>query len=198
MKQGGVGYVQPDGGSFPSMAEMNQAVLECGAIPTLAWLDGTSDGERDVERLFAVGIASGAAALNIIPDRNYTPGVRDERLENLYAVVAAAERHSFPIVVGTEMNAYGNKLVDDFGSAELRPLAPVFLRGARIVYAHSVLQRQCGLGYLGPWAQRTFASTTTRNAFYAEIGRRVGPATEDLLRELPTDATPDAVLARLA
>ena len=198
VKQGGVGYIQLDSGSFPSMGEMNQAVLECGAIPTLAWLDGTSDGERDVERLFAVAIASGAAALNIIPDRNYTPGVRDERLENLYAVVAAAERHGFPIVVGTEMNAHGNKLVDDFGSAELRPLAPVFLRGARIVYAHSVLQRQRGLGYLGPWAQRTFASTTTRNAFYAEIGRRVGPATEHLLRELPTDATPDAVLARLA
>ena len=34
MKQGGVGYVKPDSGSFPKMAEMNAFVLQCGAIPT--------------------------------------------------------------------------------------------------------------------------------------------------------------------
>lgn len=197
LKRGGVGYVAPDSGSFPRMDDMNRAVLECGAIPTLAWLDGTSEGERDVERLFTVGIAHGAAALNIIPDRNYTAGVRDERVNNLYAVVAAAERHGFPIVVGTEMNAYGNKLVDDFECAELRPLAPVFERGAHIVYAHSVLQRQCGLGYLGPWAWRTFASTAARNSFYAEVGLRVTPATEDRLHELSAEPAPDEILARL-
>ena len=77
------------------------------------------------------------------------------RCANLYAVAAAAVRRGFPIVVGTEMNAPGNRLVDDFQCAELRRLVPVFLRGARIVYGHSVLQRQCGLGYLGEWAVRT-------------------------------------------
>ena len=101
-------------------------------------------------------MASGAAALNIIPDRNYTPGVKDQKLQNLYDVVALAEKHHFPIIVGTEMNSPGNKFVDSFETAELKPLVPVFLRGAHIFYAHSVLQRQSGLGYLSPWAAEDF------------------------------------------
>ena len=96
MKKGGVGYVQPGEGSFPLMADMNRFVLESGAIPTLAWLDGTSEGEKCIEELFDVGMASGAAALNIIPDRNYTPGVRDQKLQNLYDVVAAGGEASLP------------------------------------------------------------------------------------------------------
>src|SRR5208283_955924 len=83
MKKGGVGYVQPGEGSFPLMADMNRFILESGAIPTLAWLDGASEGEKSIEELFDVGMASGAAALNLIPDRNYTPGLRDRKLENL-------------------------------------------------------------------------------------------------------------------
>ena len=79
MKQGGVGYVAPDRGSFPEMAKMNRFVAEAGAIPTVAWLDGASDGERQMEEFVDVAIASGAAALNVIPDRNYTPGAPDEQ-----------------------------------------------------------------------------------------------------------------------
>ncbi|MCU0782862.1 MAG: hypothetical protein MUF81_02205 [Verrucomicrobia bacterium] len=74
MKRGGIGYVQPGEGSFPRMADMNRFVLECGAIPTLTWLDGTSDGEKAIEELFEIAKSTGAAALNIIPDRNYSPG----------------------------------------------------------------------------------------------------------------------------
>ena len=44
MKQGGVGYVAPDRGAFPEMAKMNRFVAEAGAIPTVAWLDGMSEG----------------------------------------------------------------------------------------------------------------------------------------------------------
>ncbi|HUK44385.1 MAG TPA: hypothetical protein VLV28_03745 [Gaiellaceae bacterium] len=197
LKRGGVGYVQPDGGSFPLIADLNRVVAECGAIPTLAWLDGTSEGEGDVERLFSVAVTYGIAALNIVPDRNYTPGVRDRRLENLEAVVAAAGRYGFPIVVGTEMNAPGNRIVDDFASAELRPLAPVFERGALIVYGHSALERQSGLGYLGSWAHEAFPSVFARNDFYAEVGRRVGPAIEDRLQFVSPEMPPEAILARL-
>ena len=179
MKKGGVGYVQPGKGSFPLMADMNRFVAEAGAIPTLTWLDGTSDGERAIEELFAVGKSTGAAALNIIPDRNYTPGVKNQKLQNLYGVVALAEQHHFPIVVGTEMNAPGTKFVDSFDTAELAPLLPVFLKGAHIAYAHSVLQRHNGRGYLSAWATKTFPSAATKNVFYEQLGRELKPDEED-------------------
>ena len=189
--------MQPGQGSFPLMADMNRFVLEAGAIPTLAWLDGTTDGEKRMEELFAVGRASGVAALNIIPDRNYTPGVKDQKLQNLYDVVALAEKNHFPIIVGTEMNAAGNKFVDAFGTAELKPLVPVFLRGAHIVYAHSVLQRQSGLGYLSAWAKKHFAAPVAKNDFYEMLGRELQPALENRLRGLTAEATPAQILAKI-
>ena len=197
MKKGGVGYVQPGKGSFPLMADMNRFVLESGAIPTLAWLDGTTDGEKCIEEFFQVGMASGAAALNIIPDRNYTPGVKDQKLQNLHDVIALAEKHHFPVIVGTEMNSPGNKFVDSFETAELKPLVPVFLRAAHIVYAHSVLQRQGELGYLSPWAKKTFVTPAAKNEFFEKLGRELQPATEERLRGLTPEATPVQILAKV-
>ncbi|MDE3068449.1 MAG: hypothetical protein KGJ60_13010 [Verrucomicrobiota bacterium] len=197
MKKGGPGYVPPGRDSFPVMADMNQFVLESGAIPTLTWLDGTSEGEKCIEELFAVARSTGAAALNLIPDRNYTPGVKDEKLKNLYDVAALAERHGFPVVAGTEMNAPGNKFVDDFSTAELKPLVPVFLKGAHIVYAHSVLQRAGGLGYLSAWAKENFASVKAKNDFFEKLGRELEPAAEDRLRSLPSKVTPAEIFSNI-
>ncbi|MDW7979756.1 MAG: hypothetical protein RMH97_04235 [Verrucomicrobiales bacterium] len=197
MKRGGVGYVQPGKGSFPVMAEMNRFVLESGAIPTLAWLDGTSEGERCIEELLQVAMATGVAAINIIPDRNFTPGVKDQKLQNLHDVIALAERHGLPVIVGTEMNAPGNKFVDSFDAAELKPFVPVFLKGAYIAYAHSVLQRQSGFGYLSAWARRNFDSVAAKNAFYERVGRELSPAREGVLANLPPETTPDSILARI-
>ncbi len=142
MKRGGVGYVQPDGGSFPTMADMNRFVLDAGGIPTYAWLDGTSVGERDIERLLEVAMSTGVAALNIIPDRNCAPGVEDEKLANLRSVVELAGKLGLPLVVGTEMNSPGQKFVDDFASAELAPFVPLFLKGARFVREHADYRRR--------------------------------------------------------
>ncbi len=197
MKKGGVGYVPPGEGSFPLMADMNRFVLECGAIPTLTWLDGASEGEKSIEELFEVGKATGAAALNLIPDRNYTPGQRDQKLQNLYDVVALAGKHHFPIMVGTEMNSPGNKFVDSFETAELKPLVPVFLRGAHIFYAHSVLQRQSAMGYLSHWAAGTFTSTAAKNDFFERLGRELTPAKEDQLRGLTATVAPSHILAKI-
>lgn len=197
MKRGGVGYVQPDCRSFPLMSEMNRFVIACGAIPTLAWLDGTSEGERDIEELLEVAIRSGVAAVNIIPDRNYTPGVRDHKLRNLYDFVERAEKLHLPVIVGTEMNAPGNKFVDAFETAELQPLVPVFLKGAYIAYGHTVLQHGSGMGYLSAWAQKNFSSTAEKNRFYEEVGRKTEPQAIHLLRNLPEDSTPDSILAKL-
>ena len=197
MKQGGVGYVAPDRGSFPEMAKMNRFVAEAGAIPTVAWLDGASEGERRMEDFVDIAIASGAAALNVIPDRNYTPGAPDDKVKNLYAVVALAERRGFPVVAGTEMNAPGQKFVDSFSSAELKPLAPMFLRSAHIVCAHTVLQRELGLGYLSPWAKASFSSIATKNEFFAAAGRALRPGGEKRLSVIDASTSPKQLLASL-
>jgi DNA polymerase III alpha subunit len=42
MKRGGVGYVLPDKGSFPLMADTNHFILAAGGIPTVTWLDGAA------------------------------------------------------------------------------------------------------------------------------------------------------------
>jgi hypothetical protein len=122
-----------------------------------------------------VAKASGAAALNIIPDRNYTPGVKDQKLQSLYDVVALAEKHGFPIIVGTEMNAPGNRFVDAFDTAELKPLLPVFLKGAHIAFAHTMLQRHDGKGYLSDWAKQTFSTVADKNEFFVKLGHDLSP-----------------------
>jgi hypothetical protein len=197
MKRGGVGYVAPDRGSFPEMAKMNRFVAEVGAIPTVTWLDGASEGEQRMEDFVDIAAASGAAALNVIPDRNYTPGKPDSKLKHLYEVVALAERRGFPVVAGTEMNGPGQKFVDTFSSAELKPLAPIFLRSGYIVYAHSVLQRAGGLGYISEWAKAHFASVAAKNEFFAAAGHALRPGAEGKLGVLDADVSPRHLLARL-
>jgi len=197
MKRGGVGYVLPDKGSFPRMADTNQFVLAAGGIPTLTWLDGTSEGEKAIEELLEVAMSTGAAAINIIPDRNYTPGARNEKIDNLYQVVELAEKLHLPVVVGTEMNSPGQKFVDSFDTEELSPVAPIFLKGAYIVYAHSVLQQRCGLGYTSNWARKNFKSTAEKNEFFRELGSLLQPEQENRLVSITADATPGQILEKI-
>ncbi len=194
MKRGGVGYVLPDKGSFPLMADTNRFLLAVGAIPTLTWLDGTSEGEKDIEELLDVAMSTGAAAINVIPDRNYTAGAKDEKTDNLYQVVELAQKLHLPVVEGTEMNSPGQKFVDNFETAELSPLVPVFLKGAHIVYAHSVLQQKCGLGYTSDWAKKNFKSTAEKNEFFEELGNILEPEKEDKLSALSEDVTAKEIL----
>lgn len=197
MKRGGVGYVQPDHGSFPRMADLNAFILASGGIPVHTWLDGTSDGEREIEALLDVAMSTGVAAINVIPDRNYTPGSPDEKLKNLYQVVEVARKRHLPVVMGTEMNSPGQKFVDDFQSEELKHLAPDFLKGAHIVYAHSVLQRNCGLGYTSVWANKNFDSVADRNDFFEQVGSSLQPENEGSLVGLTDDVNPRELLAKI-
>lgn len=197
MKRGGVGYVQPNKGSFPQLADTNRFILAAGGIPVQTWLDGTSAGEQAMEELLDVAMSSGAAALNVIPDRNYTPGAPDEKTKNLYQVLELAEKRDLIVVEGTEMNSPGQKFVDDFASAELAPLAPVFLKGAYIVYAHSVLQRQCGLGYTSKWANNNFSGAAEKNTFYEQVGRLLQPQREDNLSALSDSPTAEEILDKI-
>jgi hypothetical protein len=197
MKRGGVGYVQPDKGSFPLMADTNRFILAAGGMPVHTWLDGSSDGEQAIEELLDVAMSTGAVALNVIPDRNYTPGSQDQKVKNLYHVIEVAQRRHLVVVEGTEMNSPGQKFVDDFDTVELAPLLPVFLGGARIVYAHSVLQRQCGLGYTSAWADRHFGTADRKNVFFEQVGATLKPQREDSLAGANETASPADILKRI-
>jgi len=98
--------------------------------------------------------------------------------------------------MGTEMNSPGQKFVDDFESEELKPLVPAFLKGAHIVYAHSVLQRQCGLGYTSAWAAKSFESVAEKNRFFERLGRLLQPQREDNLSGLNDHATAKEILEK--
>ena len=198
MKKGGVGYVQPGRDTFPLMADMNRFALQSGAIPTAAWLDGTSDGEKAMEELLRVSMASGVAAFNIIPDRNYTPGKPDQKLQNLHDVVKLADGLHLPVIIGTELNTAGNKFCDRFDTEEIKPLISVFRKSWQIVHGHTVLQRAAGLGYCSDWAAKHFANPADKNAFYGEVGRRTKPSTESKLASLGPQDAPDRILQKIA
>lgn len=194
MKAGGVGYAKPDSGSFPTLAETNRFIRAAGAIPLVTWLDGTSAGEAALDELLDLHAAGGAAGINIIPDRNYKSGVNDRKLANLYAVVETARRRNLFLVAGTEMNSPGNRFVDDFGTAELQPLLPDFVRGAHIVHGHTVLARAAGMGYVSDWSTATFRTATERNNFYETVGALVEPGATDVLKALAPDSSAAKVL----
>ena len=195
MKKGGVGYVQPDSGSFPNMTEMNEFVLKCGALPTLTWLDGCSDGEQAIRELVEVGQASGVVAFNIIPDRNYTPGSPDQKLKNLQDVIKLTQELEMPLIGGTEMNSPGQKLVDSFETEELAPVHPVFLRGAHILHGHSTLQKFGQMGYLSDWANSHFSQGKEKNDFYDKFGEIFSPCGDRMLQDsLSSEKAPEEVL----
>lgn len=197
MKAGGAGYVRPDGKDFPTLEEVNAFVLAQGAIPTFAFLDGGSEGEQAMPELLDVMTASGVAAVNIIPDRNWNISNQQEKkrkVQALYAFVQEARNRCLPIIIGTEMNAYGQRFVDDFNAPELTPLVPAFLEGAHILYAHTRLHAHAEMGYLSPWAKSHFRTARHKNSFFAEVGKRLQPGDTASLEAITADHGPDQIL----
>jgi hypothetical protein len=178
MKREGVGYVQPESGMFPSLERFHELIVACGALPCCAWLDGTSATEQAIDEWLEFLIARGVVTLNIVPDRNWNiadPEIRRRKVRNLYRVVELAQELDLPLNVGTEMNSFGQKTVDDFDAPDLAPLRQAFLDGAYFVYGHTIMQRLLGLGYQSEWAQTCLPTRRTRNEFYVELGRLVPP-----------------------
>lgn len=194
MKRGGVGYVQPDSGSFVWMDKFNEFVLQAQGIPTLTWLDGTSTGEGKIEELLAIAMQTGVNAINIIPDRNYGPKGGQEKYKKLCEIFQIAQSMDLVPIVGTEMNSPGQKFVDDFASDELKPMLKYFLKGAHIVYAHERLQRQAGLGYCSDWARKHFPGRKERNIFFEEVGTSLAPMQEEQLARFDENAKPQDIL----
>ncbi len=174
MKRGGVGYQKPTPDTFPLMTDVNRFALAAGGIPTATWLDGTSPGERNIEELLDLHVAAGAAALNIIPDRNWNisdPAVKDLKVRNLYRIVELAGARDLPLVIGTEMNAPGQKFVDDFDAPELAPVVARFLRGAAVLVGHTAAVLDGEGGYLSDWAKERFKTVAEKNDFFARRGK---------------------------
>ncbi len=202
MKRGGVGYVQPGPDTFPTIEEFHSLIEACGALPCAAWLDGTTAGEQRMEELLTLLIDKGVVALNIVPDRNWNfadAAVRKQKVENLYQVVELAQKLDLPINVGTEMNSFGNKLVDDFDAPELAPVRQAFLDGAYFIYGHTMLQRALGLGYQSDWAKSHLPSRAARNDFYIRAGYLIPPGKRgaEQLLALSSDISPTDILKRL-
>lgn len=202
MKRGGVGYVQPGPDAFTSVDEFHTFVQACNALPCATWLDGTSTGEKAIDELLNLLISKGVVALNIIPDRNWNiadPEQKRIKLQNLYHVVRLAHGLDLPINVGTEMNAFGQKLIDDFTAPELAPVKGAFLDGAYFIYGHTMMQRHLNIGYQSKWAASQLPSRAERNSFYTWVGRGLTPGITGVrkLQSLSADLTPAEVLIQI-
>ena len=202
MKRGGVGYVQPGPNTFPPLDEVNRAIIACGAIPSYPFLDGLSEGEKRIGDLLELLIGKGLAALTIIPDRNWNipdPDLRELKVSKLYEVIDLARSLALPVIVGTEMNKAGQRLIDDFDAEPLRPLRQDFLSGADFFYGHTVMQQALGLGCQSDWARRHLPERRERNAFYTRVGELVEPGVKGLTRlgQLGASQGPEAMLAQL-
>jgi hypothetical protein len=127
--------------------------------------------------------------LNIVPDRNWNIADSEQKrlkLQKLYEVIELAQKLDLPLNIGTEMNAYGQKLVDDFDAPELAPVRAAFMDGAYFIYGHTVAQRVLGQGYQSDWAKTHLPGRRERNAFYTELGKHVEPGgqSKDRLKQI--------------
>lgn len=197
MKSGGVGYVKADRSAFPLLKDFNEFIIQCGAMPVLTWLNGESPGENALDELLGLHDTLGMTAVNIIPDRNWNYEdltVRRAKVKQLNRFVEAAESRDLPIIVGTEMNAPGQKLVDDFKSDALGEYMQIFADGASILYAHTKLQ-SLGMGYMSDWALRNFADRAARNRFFADFGKTYKPRCFSQIKDkLNPASSPDSLL----
>ena len=201
MKRGGVGYAQPGPATFPVVDDVHTLILSGGALPCITWLDGTSDGEQAIEELLDLLIEKKAAALNIVPDRNWNiadPAVKALKVKNLYRIVELAQQLALPINVGTEMNAFGLKFVDSFDAEELLPVKEIFMDGAYFIYGHTIMQRYAGLGYQSDWANQHFATRAEKNDFYTTVGKNIDPkAAREKLAGYGVETSPVNILNSL-
>lgn len=140
MKGNGIGYVKPGPETFPSLEEVVEMIELTGAIPTVGWLDGTSEVEKDPEDLLAFMKKKGIGIVNIVPDRNYNiknPAEKAIKVANLNTLMAAARRIKMPVIAGTEMNKYGQPLVDNFDAPELRPYLEDFRKAGQLLWEYT-------------------------------------------------------------
>ena len=198
-KRGGIGYIQPTDKTFPLADEFIRWVRACGAIPTIAWLDGTSGGEANCAHLLDLMVGKGCAALNIIPDRNWNLKKPEEaalKQANLAEVVKGCVKRDLPINIGTEMNKGGLPFVDDIAGVVLSKYAAEFTQGMQIMVGQTLLGVYAQAPYLGERAEAEFKDVKKRNTFYASVGKL--PALTTKCADVLIEAGSDKAFAMLA
>jgi len=198
-KRGGIGYIQPDEKTFPLADDFTRWVASCGAIPTIAWLDGTSGGEASCDALLDLMTHKGCAALNIIPDRNWNLKKPEEaalKQAKLDEVVKGCLKRDLPLNIGTEMNKGGLPFVDDITGPVLKHYAAEFTQGMRIMVGQTLLGLYARAPYLGERACAEFKDLKRRNAFYAAVGAL--PALTDSRADALLEAGCDKAFSMLA
>lgn len=198
-KRGGIGYIQPTEKTFPLADDFLAWVRSCGAIPTIAWLDGTSGGEADAEQLLDLMTQKGSAALNIIPDRNWNlkkPEEAARKQANLEAIVKGCVKRQLPINIGTEMNKGGLPFVDDITGSVLSKYASEFTQGMQVMIGQTLLGRYAQAPYLSDRITSEYKDLAVRNAFFAKIG--AAPALTEAESLALLDAGPARAFAMLS
>jgi len=140
MKGGGVGYIKPQPETFPALEEVVEMVKLLGGIPTATWLDGTNEGEKNPEEFLNFYQKKGLPLLNVIPDRNWNikdPEEKMVKVSNFQMLMATARKYGVPVIAGTEMNRYGQPLVDNFNAPELKPYLDDFRRAGKLLWEHT-------------------------------------------------------------
>jgi hypothetical protein len=112
-------------------------------------------------------------------------------------LVSLADEFHLPLNIGTEMNAYGLKLVDDFSAPELQPVKDAFLAGAYFIYGHTLMNRYAGMGYMSEWAQRHLPTRTMRNEFFSMVAKLIEPglAAKSKLASIKPTMEPNTIIS---
>lgn len=186
-KRGGIGYVQPSEDTFPLVDDFIDWVRSCRAIPMTTWLDGTSDGEADGRAMLECMRDKGAAALNIIPDRNWNIAdaeTKKIKIENLRSIVQAAAEMNVPINIGTEMNKLGQPFVDDLTGDVLSEFKDDFLKGAQVMVGHTILLKYANFSYVDDKTNSYFnGNLKSQNDFFVAVGA-LPPLISDVAEKL--------------
>jgi len=199
MKRGGIGYVQPGLATFPAIEPFNELITAAGALPCATWFPSLSVDKHEMENFLNYLVDKGAVTFNAIPDRNWNiadPKLKQETVTNFHSVVKLVQEMDLPINVGTEMNSFGQKLVDDFDAPELEPVRQAFLDGAHFIYGHTIMQRKFGMGYMSEWSNAQFESRRQRNDFYTKVGY-AGTPSYFVDKSFSADMSAEDVLSKL-
>ncbi|NLB56563.1 MAG: hypothetical protein GX811_12535 [Lentisphaerae bacterium] len=196
VKRGGVGYEPPTAKTFPPLNSFIDWVRECEAIPMIAWLDGTTPGEKDAGKLVERMVDLGACAINIIPDRNHNISdlaARELKIQKLDEIVRLAQEYNMPVNIGTEMNKAGQPDFDDLNCHALRPFRQIFMDGARIMVGHTLMSRFANYSYTGAAENEYAGKTADKNEFFARVGAL--PVFTRRLVEKISEKEPDQALS---